>query len=134
MIDRKESHHIPACPACGQPVSPGFFKISEKVKMVLVLALVGYVIASALLLGLSLPPEMRRHQRTAEWDTWMQPLSREPAFQIVVGVGVALGVLIFYWDWFQNMYENWQKKREKPVKEPKAVYKYKCRVCGREWN
>jgi hypothetical protein len=134
MADRKETRHAPACPSCGQPVSSGF-KVNEKVKMTLAVVLIGYVITSALLFGLSLPPEMRRHGRQAvEWDAWMQPLSREPVFQIVVGIGVALGALIFYWDFFYDIYENWQAKRKETVNEPKRAYRYKCRACGREWN
>jgi hypothetical protein len=134
MTIRKTSRHVPACPTCGQPVSADLFKINEQVKTALAMVLIGYVIVSALLLGLSLPPEMRRHNRTAEWDTWLQPLSREPVFQIVVGVGVALGALILYWDWFQDQYEKWQAKRQETVKAPKKAYKYKCRTCGQEWG
>jgi hypothetical protein len=134
MTAQKSSRHVPACPSCGLPVESGGFKISEKVKTALALLLVGYIVVSALLLRASLPPEMRRHQRPADWDVWLQPLSREPIFQIVVGIGVALGALIFYWDFFYEIYANWQAKHKATLKEPKKAYRYKCRACGREWS
>jgi hypothetical protein len=136
MAERKEKRHRPACPSCGRPVTSGFlpFKISEPVKMILVFLLIGYVMVSSLFLRMSFPPEMRRNNTPASFDSWMQPLSREPVFQIFVGLGIVLGVLIFYWDWFQEIYENWQRQREGSLKKHKPEYRYKCRSCGREWN
>jgi hypothetical protein len=134
MTAPKTSRHSPACPSCGLPVKSGGFKISEKAKTALAIFVVGYFMVSGLLLRASLPPEMRRRQRTVEWDAWLQPLAREPVFQIIVGVGLGLGILIFYWDFFHEIYANWQAKRKEIVKEPKKAYRYKCRACGREWN
>jgi hypothetical protein len=134
MTAPKTSRHSPACPSCGMPVKSGGPKISEQVKMALALLLLGYIVVSALLLRASLPIEMRRRPRVFEWDAWLQPLSREPAFQIVVGIGFALGLLVFYWDFFQEIYEKWQARQKVTAREPKKAYRYKCRACGREWN
>lgn len=155
MKDRSKNQRAPVCPSCGQPVRPGFlhFRINDTVKLVLVVLLLGYVILSVMLLALSAPAEFRKgcgsfdprwqipfiapnpdRCRETDFDKLMEPVYHNPAFQIFVGSGVVLGVLIFYWDGVQQMYENWQKKREAPLQKQKNAYKHKCRYCGRQWN
>ena len=136
MANKEKTRRVRACPSCGRPVTFGIlpFEISNQVKMLLAVLLIGYVFVSALLLRMSMPPDMRRNAGPASFDSWMQPLSREPIFQIIVGSGFVIGVLIFYWDWFQEIYESWKAQWEDSHKKPKREYRYKCRSCGREWN
>jgi hypothetical protein len=136
MPDTKKNHQVPVCPTCGEPVRFDFVysKTSDKVKAILVLSLVGYFVLSLLLLGLSLPLEMRRHQTAASYDAWLQPLSKEPLFQLVIGIGLVSGFLIFYLDWFHTLYENRQKKRKASMQDRGEGFKYTCRSCGRQWN
>jgi hypothetical protein len=155
MTDRKENHRVPICPSCGEPVTFGLvhLKLSDKAKTVLVLSLVGYMILSIFLLVLSASPEMRRGCSTFdqrwqvpyialnpdrcndnEFTLWLKHLNQEPAFQVFVGGGIAIGILIFYWDWLRNVYENWQRKREQTIQKHGKMYKYECRHCGRQWN
>ncbi len=141
MDGSKQRRRVPTCPACGQPVTLDLSHLTARdtVKLLLVLSLLGYVILSLFLLAMSTPPELRRgcnnpslqrqldRCRPSEFDTWFQPLSKKPAFQIFVGGGLAAGVLIFYVDWIQNIYEGWQRNRGK-------IFQYECRHCGRQWN
>lgn len=151
MKDRKriqEVQDIPICPTCGQPVKPSFlyFKINEKVKLLFFVLLIGYVILSIFVLATSMPPEMRRgcnryppHQlpdrcKDDKLYSLLQPLYKEPVFQVFIGSGAAAGLLIFYWDWLQNIYENWQRKRKNLIQKSRKLYKYECRHCGQQWN
>jgi hypothetical protein len=148
MTNRGKNHQATVCPFCGQPVTFGFlrFKISDKVKILLAVLVIGYAILSISILAMVLPPELRKycnhydyqHQpdycKDNEFTLSVQSLNKELALQIFVGGGLAIGVLIFYWDWLQNMYENWQRKRGKLVQKHEEMYKYKCRHCGWQWN
>lgn len=127
--------------------------MNDTVKLVLVVLLLGYIILSIILLALSAPPEFgkgcgnfdwRLHVpfitpnpdrcRETDFDKLMKPVYQNPAFQIFVGGGVVLGISIFYWDWLQQIFENWQKKRKPLIQKREKAYRYKCRYCGREWN
>jgi hypothetical protein len=136
MIGSEKDHRALRCPACGESVRLGFgqFTTKEKVKAVLVLSLVGYFVVSVFLLGLSLPPDMRRHNTPTSYDPWLQLLSSQPIFQMLVGGGLVIGVLAFYLDWFHTLYVNWRKKRAGSREPAQAAYKYTCRSCGRQWN
>ena len=123
------------CPSCGEPVRPGFLqiKLSEKAKTVLALLIVGYVVLSGFLLRLSIPPEMKRRSWTEHPDNLTRlidslslSLSNTPVIPIIAGSGLIVGLGIFYWDYFQEIYENWKKKHGKENK-------HKCRSCGWEW-
>jgi hypothetical protein len=152
MKDQERQRQAPVCPSCGQPVKIGF-KINDKIKMLLVILSLSYVVLSTILTGMSSPPEMRRGCGAYDWrwqvpyitpdpnrckDTeftsWMKQINKTPAFQIFVGGGLATGVFILYWDWFQEVYQNWQKKRKKLSQESRKRYKYKCHNCGKQWN
>ena len=153
MKDREGQRQAPACPSCGQPVRIDPPGINDKVKTLLVVILLGYVLLSAALLAMSSPPELRRDCGPFEWrwhlpyytpdperckDTEftlrMEKISRTPAFQIFVGGGMVTGALILYWDWFQERFQNWRKKREQPGQEVTKKYRYECRNCGKQWN
>jgi hypothetical protein len=148
MTNGAKNHQAPVCPSCGEPVRFGFlhFKISEKVKMLLVVLLIGYAILSVFISAVMLPPELRRHCnyydsqhrpdycKDTEFTLWVRPLNKDPALQIFVGSGLAIGILVFYWDWLQNLYENWQRKQGKVVQKREKIYKYKCCNCGQQWN
>lgn len=147
MTNTEQDHQAPVCPSCGQPVRFGFlrFRISDKVKILLALLLIGYFILSLLILAVVSPVTgagrgCRRydyiHQpdwcKDTEFKLWMRPLNDEPALQVFVAGGLVAGILFLYWDWLQDRYENWQRKREKPMQKHRKIYK--CRYCGRQWN
>ena len=145
----REKKQIPVCPSCGQPIRSGFFRfeVSDKVKVVLALLMIGYF-ALSLLIMVAISPATGRGRGCRRYDYTHQPdwcketefklsvrlLNDVPALQVFVGGGLAMGLLVFYWDWLENMYENWQQKREKLVQERGKIYKYMCRHCGRQWN
>lgn len=143
----KEKKQIPVCPSCGEPVRFGFlrFRISDKVKIFLALFLVGYFILSLLILAAISHATgngrgCRRydyiHQpdycKDTEFKLSVRPLNDDPALQVFVGVGLAAGVLLFYWDWLQDVYENWQRKWGKVIQKHGKIYT--CRNCGRQWD
>jgi hypothetical protein len=145
----EKNQQAPVCPSCGRPVRFGFlrFRISDKVKILLALLVIGYFILSLLILVAVSPATgtgrgCRRydyiHQpdwcKDTEFKLWVRPVNDEPALQVFVGVGLASGVLLLYWDWLQDRYENWQRKRGKTVQKHGTIYKYKCRYCGQQWN
>jgi hypothetical protein len=146
----KEKNQIPVCPSCGQPVRFGFlrFKVSDKVKIALILLVIGYFVLSLLIITVISPRQIGAgkscrgydyiHQpdwcKDTEFKLWVRPLNDNPALQVFVAGGLAAGVLLLYWDWLQNLYENWQRKRGKPIGEVVKKYKYTCRSCGRQWN
>ena len=155
MKAKKENQPVPVCPSCGKPVQSGFWhlQLDDKAKTLLVVFLLGYITLSIFLLLLSVPPELRKgcsgfdrrwiipyvtpnqdRCRDTQFDIVMKPLYQQPVFQAVVGSGVALGVLLFYWDGLQTMYQNWQRKREPPNQKHGKIYRYKCRHCGQQWN
>jgi hypothetical protein len=140
------------CPSCGTPVKRKF-QVSEKVKIALTLLLVGYVVFSVYIFLAGAPPEMRRgcrsidyrihlpfvtrnfdHCRESEYYKFVETLRVIPGFQMFVYGGLLAGILIFYYDWFEEMYRKWKEKRaaENPNNEIRC--KNKCRNCGREWN
>jgi hypothetical protein len=145
MTNGTKNHQTPVCPSCGEPVHPGFlrFKVSDKVKTSFAALLIVYVILSISILAITLPPQLRKycdhydyqHQpdycKDDEFTLWVQPLNKEPVLLAFIGSGLAIGVLIFYWDWLQDFYENWQRKRGKVIQKNKKAYKHKCRHCGR---
>lgn len=138
------------CPSCGQPVRFGFlrFKVSDKVKIALILLVIGYFILSLLIIVVISPRQIGMgktcrhydslHQpewcKDTEFKLWVRPLNDNPALRVFVAAGLAAGVLLLYWDWLQNLYENWQRKRGKAVEKRRKAYQYKCRSCGREWD
>ena len=153
MNHPERQRRAPVCPSCGQPVKVGLFKINEKIKMLLAVLLIGYVLLSVILMGLSTPPELRRGCGPIDWrwqipfgtpdpnrckDTeftlWMKQINKMPAFQIFVGGGLATGIFVLYWDWFQDGYQNWQKKRNHPLQESKKRVPYRCHNCGKQWD
>ena len=141
---------VAACPSCGLPVQSQSvrFKINETVKLLLVLLIIAYIVISIILLAASMPLEMRRgcnrnlpeqQPKSCQYDEiylLLQPLYKETAYQIFIGGGLITGILIFYWDWFQHIYENWKKKREPSmeISTNGKKYKYECRHCGKRWN
>ncbi|MBC7877734.1 MAG: hypothetical protein H7Y59_11250 [Anaerolineales bacterium] len=133
MTDKEEDQRIPICPSCGQPFT---VSLLDKVKLIFFILLLGYVVLSMILLVMSVPAELRRHQTNPlpPWDSWLQPFSNEPIFKIFVGGSVLIGVLILYWDWLQNIYKNWQMKRGNPLEKREKVYKYICHSCGQQWD
>jgi hypothetical protein len=149
-----ENDHVksPVCPSCGQPEKRGF-RLSNTVKMVLALLLVGYAVLSVMIFLAGTPPEMRKgcgsfdyriqlpfftpnpeRCRESESDLWLKSLLNEPGFQIFIGGGLAAGLLIFYYDWFEDLYQKWKIKRETSELEFDRHHKHKCRNCGFEWN
>jgi hypothetical protein len=129
-MSARRKYSKPTCPSCGQPIGSGF----PLVKTVLAVLLVGYIIVSAFLLRMSMPPEMRRVKTPTSFDSWLQPLSGQPIFQIIVMGGFVAGLLVFYWDWFESLYKTWREKRGDSPKPPEKKYRYKCRSCGWEWS
>ena len=146
---------MPICPSCGQPARVGLYhrRMNSQVKQALVLGLLGYVVLSILLLGISTPREMRRGCGTfdsrlqipyitpdpnrckdTEFTLWLKPLTRQPVLQAFVAGGLITGVLLFYWDGLQKNYENWQKKREATAQKHGKTHAHQCRRCGRQWN
>ena len=112
MTDKQKDHLKPICPSCGQPFT---FSLVDKVGFIVFTLLLGYVLLSMILFMMSLPVGLRRHQTNpAPWDLWMQPLSNEPIFQIFVGGGLVIGVLMIYWNWLQNIYKKLEKKTRNP--------------------
>jgi hypothetical protein len=135
MTDK--NHRTPTCPACGQRVSSSFFpvKVNEKVKVVLVILLLIYMSSSVFLCFLSIPPGfMLKHGQPVPGFPWMQPIAREPMFQGFVAGGIALGILVFYWEWGQTLFENWREKRGDIKGKPSPAHRYTCRSCGHQWN
>jgi hypothetical protein len=144
----EKNQRAPVCPSCGQPVASGFlrFKISDKVKIWFGLLIIGYLILSILILAIVSPPQDRRHCnrydyqhqpdycKDTDFTLWVRPLNDIPALRVFVAGGLAAGVLLLYWDWLQNLYEEWQRKRGKLAQKHGKIYKYKCRHCGQEWN
>jgi uncharacterized membrane protein (Fun14 family) len=146
----KEKDQVPVCPSCGQSVPLGYlrFKVSDKVKIALILLVIGYFTLSLLVMAVissrdsAMGRGCRRYDyihkpdwcKDTEFKLWVRPLNDEPALQVFVGVGLAAGVLLLYWDWLQNLYEDWQRKRGKPAQKVMKTYKYTCRNCGKQWN
>lgn len=146
MMDEKKPR-VPVCPSCGQPVPFGFlrFRISDKVIIWLALLLIGYFILSLLILAAISPVTgagrgCRRydyihkpdHCKDTEFKLSVRPLNDDPAFRVFVGVGLAMGPLVFYWDWLQSLYENRRRKQGKAGEKDKK--RYTCRHCGRQWG
>ncbi|CAG1013339.1 hypothetical protein ANAEL_04673 [Anaerolineales bacterium] len=150
MTSGEKKRQTPVCPSCGQPVRFRLlnFKINDKVKILLILLAIGYFTLSLLIMVVISPRQTglgkacRRydyiHQpvwcKDTEFKLSVRPLNDIPALQVFVGVGLAVGILLLYWDWLQELYENWQRKPGKPVPKVVKTYKYTCRNCGREWN
>jgi len=81
MIDRTGTHRVPICPSCGRPAKFGLFhlEISNKVKALFSLLLIGYVTLSVFLLLVIMPPEMRRG--CGIFDSWQRnPVSQTQTF------------------------------------------------------
>jgi hypothetical protein len=123
---KRRKFRKPICPSCGQPVGSGF----PLVKTALVILLLGYILASNILLRVS----MCRNEFATSLDNQLRPLFSQPVFQIIVIIGLAAGLLIFYWDWFEDLYMAWKEKRGDSPETPEKEYRYKCRFCGHEWN
>ncbi len=155
MKQQEENRQPRICPSCGQPAKAGFilFTINDKAKMILTVLLLGYVMLSLILLGISASPEMRRgcgafdwrwytHSTTpdpnrckdTEFTLWMKQINKAPTFRVFVGGGIATGVFLLYWEWFQGVHSNWQRKKKIIVQKLGQRYKYKCRYCGKQWN
>lgn len=155
MKPQEENRQSRICPSCGQPAKVGYilFTINDKAKMLLTVLLLGYVMLSLILLGMSAPPEMRRGCGFFDrrWDTsftipdpnrckdteftlWMKQINKAPTFRVFVGGGIATGVFILYWDWLRGGHRNWHRNREVIVQKFGKRYKYKCHHCGKQWN
>lgn len=155
MQAKKENQQAPVCPSCGQPVKPGLlqFKLNGTAKILVFVFLLGYITLSIFLLLLSVPPELRRgcggfdrrwaipfttpnpeRCRDTQFDIMMKPLYQAPTFQVFVGSGVAVAVLLFYWDGLQMMYQNWQTRRGPQNQRREKIYRYACRRCGKQWD
>jgi hypothetical protein len=142
----------PVCPSCGQPLRSGF-RLNNSVKMVLALMLVGYAVLSVMIFLAGTPPEMRkgcgsfdyrlhvpfvtpnpvRCQETESY-LWLKSVLNETGFQIFIGGGLAAGLLIFYFDWFEDLYRKWKAKRLDQDPDSAGSYKYTCKNCGHQWN
>lgn len=115
----------------GRPAPFGFlrFKISDKVKIFLALSLIGYFIVSLLIMVVITPHESGTGKRCRRYDyihqpDWckdtefklsVRPLNDDPVLRVFVAGGLAAGVFLLYWDWLQNLYASWQRKRGKGV-------------------
>jgi predicted RNA-binding Zn-ribbon protein involved in translation (DUF1610 family) len=152
MKPENDNRPVPQCPSCGLPIKRDF-RLSNSVKMVLALLLVGYAVLSVMIFLAGTPPEMRKgcgsfdyriqlpfftpnpeRCRETDSDLWLKSLLSEPSFQILIGGGLAAGFLIFYVDWFQELYRKWRTKRSETFSEDIHRHKYKCRKCGYQWN
>jgi len=152
MNDENGNQSTPKCPSCGTPLRHGF-RLSNTVKMILALLLVGYAVLSVMIFLAGTPPEMRKGcgsydyriqlpfftpnpERCQETESylWLKSLLNETGFQIFIGGGLAAGLLIFYYDWFEDLYQKWKAKRVESNPRMDQHYKHKCRNCGREWN
>jgi hypothetical protein len=152
MNNENDFIKAPVCPSCGQPLRRGF-RVNNTVKTVLALMLVGYAVLSVMIFLAGTPPEMRKgcgsfdHRlqvpfitrnldrcRETESYLWLRSLLDETGFQIFIVGGLAAGLLIFYYDWFERLYQKWKVKRADSNPEIDRLYKHKCRNCGREWN
>lgn len=142
----------PICPSCGASLREGF-RLNNTIKTILALLLVSYAVLSVMIFLAGTPPEMRKGcgsfdyrlhvpyvtpnpDRCRETDSylWLRSLLNETGFQIFIGGGLAAGLLIFYYDWFDGLYQKWKAKRVGQNTEIDRRYKRKCRNCGREWN
>lgn len=152
MINENDHKRSPVCPSCGETVNRGF-RLNNTVKMVLALLLVGYVVLSVMIFLAGTPPEMRKgcgsfdyriqlpfftpnpeRCRETDSDLWLKSLLNETGFQIFIGGGLAAGLLIFYYDWFEDLYQKWKARHVESNSNFNKPYRHKCRNCGREWN
>lgn len=152
MTEVEENTRIRMCPSCGTPVKPKF-QVNEKVKMTLALLLVGYVLICVMIFLAGTPVEMRKgcgsfdyrihlpfftpnpeRCRETETSLWFESMLNLPGIQLFIGGGLLAGLLIFYYDWFEEMYRKWKAKRTAENPDNEIRYKNKCQNCGRQWN
>jgi hypothetical protein len=57
-----------------------------------------------------------------------------PGFQMFVYGGLIAGILIFYIDWFEELYRKWKAKHAE--ENPDYVHRdtHRCRNCGHQWD
>lgn len=157
MTERsKKQPRASICPACGRPLKAGFFQFTlhPTVKLILVILLLSYIGLSILFLALSTSPDHRRGcgptdyrisvfpiyprdpERCQPGEVYLalKPLSQKPVVQVLVAGGLLAGILIFYWDWAQNLVEGWRKKRAEADEKEGKPKPHKCRTCGRTWD
>lgn len=136
MVEKKKVRQETLCPSCGRRISSGFLsaKNREIVKVIFVVLVLLYVVASTFLLIMSTPPGMRKIEGTLPYDSWLQPLSQEPAFYVITGGGFAIGFVVVYWEGLQAMRKWRQVRHGKTMEKKKVLHKRKCRHCGGEWD
>jgi hypothetical protein len=129
------------CPSCGKSAFPSFWptKMSERIKMLLILFIAGYAVLSAILLVVGSPTPVRGYPiPMPRPDQRLIPVgSSEPAplFQIMIGIGYAALILYFTFNYWRQVIREWQQRRSgQPVKKKIVVFRYKCRYCGCEWE
>jgi predicted RNA-binding Zn-ribbon protein involved in translation (DUF1610 family) len=157
-MDYKEDRQKFTCPSCGKSNVINFWpkngfwaaKVSDRIKQILILCVLGYFSFSIFVLVLMSMP-MRSSHRWYELlvnppllptPEWLQPLFKEPAFQIVIGLGFFLPLLIYHVDWWLETIHKWREGREPKVPIIKSSWwrldrhtrRYQCSYCGHEWN
>jgi hypothetical protein len=121
--------------------------------MVLALLLVGYIVFSVMVFLSGTPPEMRKgcgsydyrihlpfftpnpeRCRETESYLWLESVLNVPGVQLFIWGGLAAGILIFYYDWFEELYRKWKARRAAENPDDGHRHTYRCRNCGHQWN
>ena len=124
----------PICPACGESVislRPRSF--GEFLKILFALGLLAYAVLGTYLGMVSMASEYPGKTGSIPLE-WLQPLVRQPGFQVFVAGGYLAGFLLFYLDWFESLIEKWRRRRADPEAESRPKHKYTCRYCGHQWD
>jgi len=132
MFKLPQPYQPPTCPACGEStVSLRARSFGEFLKILFIIGLLAYVTLSVLLGLMAITSEFSGKNGPSPFE-WMQPIARQLLFQVFALGGFIAGFLMFYWIWFEDLLEQWRRKRQGPDASPK--HKYTCRYCGHQWG